>query len=71
MIKRENLRGKVQTVRWLMNPETLGPTLMQEHILCDLTPPGRFKPEELEVEITLKTHGRFDTTGATIWAITD
>ena len=37
---RETLRGKVQTVRGLIVPDALGPTLMHEHLLCDVTQPG-------------------------------
>jgi len=54
MEKLQNLRGKVQTVTGLTDPEALGPTLMHEHILCDLTPPGRFRSAEPEVEISLE-----------------
>lgn len=31
--------GKVQTVLGLIDPDTLGPTLMHEHIICDIRPP--------------------------------
>ena len=34
-----SLRGKVQTVLGAVAPDLLGPTLMHEHVLCDLTPP--------------------------------
>ncbi|RKX77615.1 MAG: aryldialkylphosphatase [Spirochaetes bacterium] len=48
------LRGKIQTVRGLIDPEDLGYTLMHEHILCDVTPPGKFPPGKPEEEITLE-----------------
>jgi phosphotriesterase-related protein len=38
-ISREALRGKAQTVTGLVDPATLGPTLMHEHLQIDLNPP--------------------------------
>ena len=35
----EERRGRVQTVRGLIEPEELGPTLMHEHVLWDVTRP--------------------------------
>ena len=35
----QELKGKIQTVTGVVNPETLGPTLMHEHILWDVTRP--------------------------------
>jgi phosphotriesterase-related protein len=32
-------RGRIQTVLGPIAPEHLGPTLMHEHLLCDITPP--------------------------------
>ena len=37
---RDALRGKVQTVCGPVAPEALGPTLMHEHLVCDIRPPG-------------------------------
>ena len=48
----EELAGKVQTVRGLIEPLQLGRTLMHEHVVCDLTPTAR-RPEE-PAEITLE-----------------
>jgi phosphotriesterase-related protein len=48
------LRGKIQTVEGVIDPEHLGPTLMHEHVLCDLTPPALASQGEPEVEITLE-----------------
>ena len=48
------LRGKVQTVEGLLAPERLGPTLMHEHVLCDVTPPELAGQGGSEVEITLE-----------------
>ncbi len=49
------LRGKVQTVRGPIEPDTLGPTLMHEHLLCDLVPPRYNTDDGLESKITLET----------------
>ncbi|MCI4644001.1 MAG: hypothetical protein MRY64_04380 [Hyphomonadaceae bacterium] len=35
----EDLKGKIQTVTGLIAPDALGPTLMHEHLLCDIRPP--------------------------------
>ena len=51
---RESLRNKVQTVRGLIVPDALGPTLMHEHLLCDVTQPGLAAADGEEVEITLE-----------------
>ena len=37
---RDELKGKIQTVLGPIAPETLGRTLMHEHVLCDIRPPG-------------------------------
>jgi phosphotriesterase-related protein len=38
-MKNQELKGKIQTVTGLIEPEKLGPTLMHEHILWDVTRP--------------------------------
>jgi phosphotriesterase-related protein len=48
-----HLKGKVQTVAGIIDPEDLGSTLMHEHILCDVTPPGKFSEEFEDEKITL------------------
>src|SRR5260221_12453133 len=53
------LGGRVQTVAGLIEPAALAATLMQEHVLCDLTPPAVSGGNEPEPEITLET----------VWAI--
>jgi len=53
-ISPESLQGKVQTVCGLIPPAELGPTLMHEHILCDLTPPGLFPADQPDTEVTLE-----------------
>jgi phosphotriesterase-related protein len=51
--------GRVQTVLGPIAPEDLGPTLMHEHLLCDIRHPSQRTPEALGPEITL----------ANVWAI--
>ncbi|WP_454720852.1 MULTISPECIES: phosphotriesterase family protein [Cupriavidus] len=49
-------QGKIQTVLGLIEPDALGPTLMHEHLLIDLTPPPSLLaggPAQQEAEITL------------------
>ncbi len=46
-MKRDELRGKVQTVLGLIDPADLGQTLMHEHILWDIrTPSQRADPDQ-------------------------
>lgn len=53
------LRGKIQTVLGPIEPEALGPTLMHEHILCDIRwPAWRGRGEDLE--ITLENRWEID-----------
>lgn len=47
-------RGVIQTVTGPLAPSDLGPTLMHEHLLCDITPPALAARDEPEVEITLE-----------------
>lgn len=47
-------RGKVQTVEGLVDPGTLGVTLMHEHLICDVTPPGRPERFQPDGEISLE-----------------
>ena len=51
---RDKLKGKVQTVRGPIEPDRLGPTLMHEHLLCDVTPPELAAAGGTEIEITLE-----------------
>ena len=46
-------RGMVQTVLGPVSPDTLGPTSMHEHVLCDITPPELAAARLPEVEIRL------------------
>lgn len=45
--------GRVQTVVGALKPHQLGPTLMHEHLLCDVTPPALAAVGGDEVEIRL------------------
>ncbi len=49
------LRGKVQTVRGLIEPKELGPTLMHEHVVCEFTPPAQRAAADEAAEVTLET----------------
>ncbi|MFZ5778727.1 MAG: phosphotriesterase family protein [Pseudomonadota bacterium] len=51
---RDELKGKVQTVLGLIEPGALGRTLMHEHVLCDIRPPGTRSDNDLGPEITLE-----------------
>src|SRR5215813_13647599 len=53
---RVDLRGKVQTVLGLIEPDALGATLMHEHVLCDITPPDLRARNLPDPEITLENH---------------
>jgi phosphotriesterase-related protein len=48
------LAGKIQTVLGPIAPEALGRTLMHEHVLCDIRPPGTRSDNDLGPEITLE-----------------
>ena len=56
---RASLQGRVQTVLGPIAPETLGPTLMHEHLLVDIRPPSKRAPADLGPELSLDT----------VWAI--
>src|ERR1700730_12915231 len=46
-------RGSVQTVLGPIAPADLGPTLMHEHLLCDIRHPSQRKPDDLGPELAL------------------
>jgi phosphotriesterase-related protein len=52
-MSREALRGKAQTVLGLVDPASLGPTLMHEHLLWDIRPPKLRADPDQGPEITL------------------
>ena len=45
---RDDLRGKIQTVLGPIAPEALGRTLMHEHVLSDIRPPGTRSDNEVK-----------------------
>ncbi len=53
MAGRETLKGKVQTVLGLIEPDALGPTLMHEHILWDIRTPAMRDEADQGPEIDL------------------
>jgi phosphotriesterase-related protein len=53
-LSRSELRGKAQTVLGPVDPAALGHTLMHEHVLCDIRPPGTRNANDLGPEITLE-----------------
>ena len=54
MTERGQLKGKIQTVLGPIDPASLGRTLMHEHVLCDIRPPGTRSDNDLGPEITLE-----------------
>jgi phosphotriesterase-related protein len=52
--RRSGRCGKVQTVLGAIEPDELGPTLMHEHVLCDITPLAMAAKNEPDYEITLE-----------------
>ncbi len=53
-MSRPDLKGKIQTVLGPIEPGKLGRTLMHEHVLCDIRPPGTRSDNDLGPEITLE-----------------
>jgi phosphotriesterase-related protein len=53
------MTGSIMTVTGPISPSTLGPTLMHEHILCDLTNPA-WRDEPASLAITLETRHTLD-----------
>ena len=53
-MSRPELKGKIQTVLGPIEPGKLGRTLMHEHVLCDIRPPGTRSDNDLGPEITLE-----------------
>jgi phosphotriesterase-related protein len=52
-LTRADLKGKAQTVLGLVDPASLGPTLMHEHLIIDITPPkyAAAGVEDVEIDI--------------------
>ena len=59
-LTRQDLRGKVQTVNGLLDPEYLGWTLLHEHVLVDIRPPAWRDLEQLGDNITLANRFAID-----------
>lgn len=55
-LSRDQLRGRAQTVLGLVDPAGLGPTLMHEHVLCDIRPPGWRTGAQVGSELGLHNH---------------
>jgi phosphotriesterase-related protein len=55
-LTRSDLRGSVQTVLGLIEPSSLGNTLLHEHILCDIRPPSWHALGDYGRELTLANH---------------
>jgi phosphotriesterase-related protein len=53
-MNRDQLRGHIQTVNGLISPSDLGPTLMHEHLICDIRTPGLKSCDCHFEEITLE-----------------
>jgi phosphotriesterase-related protein len=53
MLSRDALRGKAQTVLGIVDPATLGSTLMHEHLIWDIRPPSVAAEPDQGLEITL------------------
>jgi phosphotriesterase-related protein len=53
VMDRQRLKGRIQTVTGLIQPDRLGMTLMHEHLLCDLRTPTMMQSNAPEPEITL------------------
>jgi len=51
-LTRDDLRGKAQTVRGVVDPGGLGRTLMHEHLIWDIRPPALAAAEDQGPEIT-------------------
>lgn len=54
MSRTDAARGIIQTVLGPIAPGALGPTLMHEHVLCDVTPPDLAVQNLPDVEITIE-----------------
>ena len=53
---RNELRGRVQTVSGVIAPETLGATLMHEHLICDIRTPALAACDCTWEPISLENH---------------
>jgi len=66
MPTRDELRGKAQTVLGIVDPSTLGSTLMHEHLIWNLTPPAlRGEPPGAEPDVLAEHWGQMSTMNQT------
>ncbi len=54
------VKGLIQTVRGPISPGDLGPTLLHEHILCDIRPPDWKALDQVGAHITLENRHAID-----------
>jgi phosphotriesterase-related protein len=59
-LTRDRLRGKVQTVCGLLDPDQIGWTLLHEHVLVDIRPPEWKSLEQVGETITLENRFAID-----------
>lgn len=59
-LNRDELRGRAQTVNGVVAPESLGATLLHEHVLVDIRPPSWKKMEQVGASITLRNRFAID-----------
>lgn len=59
-LDRNALKGMAQTVTGIVTPDQLGPTLLHEHILCDIRPPAWKDLPQIGEEITLEDRFAID-----------
>lgn len=57
---REALKGKIQTVLGVIEPDALGATLMHEHLLWDIRPPTLRAQNDQGPELTMETIWRLN-----------
>lgn len=59
-LTRDEMRGRAQTVLGLVEPRTLGSTLLHEHVLVDIRPPAWKGLEPVGDQITLRNRFAID-----------
>lgn len=59
-LTRAELRGRAQTVCGPVDPDSLGPTLLHEHVLCDIRPPRWRSQGDFGAHITLENRYAID-----------
>lgn len=59
-LTRDDLRGRAQTVNGVVAPDSLGATLLHEHVLVDIRPPAWKRVEQVGSTITLRNRFAID-----------